>query len=194
MNLSDAIFKTIENQQPSVDEKASARYPVKIKSSLKEELTNLLNNSGIKLSFSKEWLAGNEVYCFVYLTGNQIAQDIAKLIEEKTSISKQDAPNDTIIAPLGKQTIKAKIVKVYSSSYQVSINKYAPVVKATMVLKNSSLIHGTIPSAILKSVNKPEKLIGKIIEFDATFELKEENNKAYSLFSRPSKASFIEAL
>ena len=194
MSLSEVILKSIESYQPLVDEKASARYPVKIKSSLKEELNNLPEHENLKLSFSKEWLSSNEVYCFVYLTGNTLAQQIAKLIEEQTSISKKEIPNDSVLAPQGKETVRAKIVKVYSSSYQVSINKYAPVIKATMVLKNGSLIHGTIPATILKSVTKPEKLIGKLVTFDATFELKEETNKSYALFSRPSKASFIEAL
>lgn len=194
MSLSDAILKIIKNYTPSVDEQAESRYPVKIKSMLKEELENILNHESIKISFSKEWLAANEVYCFIYLTGDKLAQDIAKLIEEQTSLLKQTPSTDLVFAPQGKQTTKAKIVKVYSSSYQVSINKYAPVVKATMVLKNGALIHGTIPSPILKSVNKPEKLIGKLIEFDATFELKDESNKSYALFSRPSKANFIEAL
>lgn len=194
MSLSEVILKSIESYQPLVDEKASARYPVKIKSSLKEELNNLPEHENLKLSFSKEWLSSNEVYCFVYLTGNTLAQQIAKLIEEQTSISKKEISNDSVLAPQGKETVRAKIVKVYSSSYQVSINKYAPVIKATMVLKNGSLIHGTIPATILKSVTKPEKLIGKLVTFDATFELKEETNKSYALFSRPSKASFIEAL
>lgn len=194
MSLSDAILKAIENYTPSVDEQAASRYPVKIKSSLKEELNPLFNLNNIKVSFSKEWLAANEVYCFVYLTGDKFAENIAKLIEEQTFISKKEAPSDSVIAPQGKQTAKAKIVKVYSSSYQVSINKYAPVIKATMVLKNGALIHGTVPSTLLKSVSKPEKLIGRFIEFDANFELKDQSNKSYALFSRPSKASFIEAL
>lgn len=140
------------------------------------------------VGFGKVWESGQ---CYLYITSKRqaVLDFIANYKEEQRKIRMEQLEAEAAArkaakgkAPVGRQTVRGKIVKVKVQEGW-AWNTYE--VKMMVVLENGATVYGTCPASISATE-------GIELEFTATFE-NAEGDDTHSFFKRPTKAKEISS-
>jgi hypothetical protein len=151
-----------------------------------EQLKELLGKSA-EVTCGKCWNDGADCYIYIKTSrkavldfiGNYSENQERVKAEEKARIAAEQKASKGV-APTGRQTVRARLVKI-----DLSEGFYGSTWKMFLVTENGSTVWGTCPNNIYSSD------IGKTVEFTATFE-HAEDDVTHAFFKRPAKATVLE--
>lgn len=155
---------------------------------------------GIVFSFGSTWenkfqdeYGNGKINAYLYIKAASIGylnifmETMQSMVASKKDLNIKDLKRQKELekslkgdAPVGKQTIKGKIIGL-----PIRENYYGIQHKMMLELENKATVYGSLPSKIFNAE------VGDIVEFTATFELAEEDH-THSFFKRPSKALIVE--